>query len=288
MYDGCVSPLNEVGYYFVFLQSTFAMLPSIMYPMNPIVLLNKPLSLTPLQMIKKLQILKPEYIGMKIGYAGRLDPMAEGLLLLLVGDENKHRKEYERLDKTYEFEVLLGLETDSYDVLGLIQQDINATQLQDVRKTVKSLLETYIGTWEQPYPPYSAARVNGKPLYYWAREGKIDQITIPSKKITIHSIKLNNIFKVNLADIYPEIVSRIQTVEGEFRQKQILSCWKAVFTNNPDCKLIKLPCTVSCSSGTYVRSISHSIGTDLGVGGIALSIKRTVVGPYTLQTAIHL
>ena len=97
--------------------------------MNTIILINKPISLTPLQAIRRLQSLHPELEGEKIGYAGRLDPMAEGLLLLLVSDENKKRKEYERLPKTYEFEVLLGIETDSYDVLGIITK-VDATSLK--------------------------------------------------------------------------------------------------------------------------------------------------------------
>ncbi len=256
--------------------------------MNRIILINKPISITPLQTIRMLQSLNPELEGKKIGYAGRLDPMAEGLLLLLIGDENKKRKEYEQLPKTYDFEVLLGLETDSYDVLGLIQRVDNATLLQDINRTVNSLLVSYIGSWEQPYPPYSAARVKGKPLYYWAREGKIDQVIIPRKKISIYSLELNKVTTVNLSDIYPEVVSRIQSVEGEFRQKEILSRWKEVFISNPHLKLIKLSCTISCSSGVYVRSIANSIGKTLNVGGIALSIKRTKIGSYTLQEALYL
>lgn len=257
------------------------------------ILINKPISLTPLQAIRRLQSLHPELEGEKIGYAGRLDPMAEGLLLLLVGEENKKRKEYERLDKEYEFEVLLGIETDSYDVLGIInnykfQNQNNKLEIRNLDFEISQLLKSFIGSWGQSYPPYSAARVKGKPLYYWAREGKIDQITIPSKKITISSIKLNNIILVDLSDIYPEIVSRIQSVEGEFRQKEILSRWKEVFTDNPDLELLKLSCSISCSSGTYVRSIAHSIGKILGVGGIAWTIKRTKIGQFTLKNALRL
>jgi len=160
--------------------------------------------------------------------------------------------------------------------------------LQDVNNSVKSILKSYIGTWDQPYPPYSAARVNGKPLYYWAREGKIDQIAIPSKKITINSIELNNVSSVNLSDIYPAIISRIQAVEGEFRQTEIIQAWKRTVQQYNNEALIKLSITISCSSGTYVRSIAHSIGKTLNVGGIALSIKRTKIGPYLLKDAMDL
>jgi len=250
------------------------------------ILINKLLCITPLQAIRRLQSLNPELEGEKIGYAGRLDPMAEGLLLLLIGDENKKRKEYEQLPKTYDFEVLLGIETDSYDVLGLIQRVTNASNLHDIDKKIKSILLSYIGSWEQPYPPYSAARVKGKSLYYWAREGKIDQVTIPRKKISISSLELNKVTTVNLSDIFPDIVTRIQSVDGEFRQKEILSRWEEIITNNPNLKLIKLTLMISCSSGTYVRGIAHQIGQKLGVGGIAYTIKRIKVGPYKLVDAL--
>ena len=148
------------------------------------------------------------------------------------------------------------------------------------------VLKEFVGTSTQPYPPYSAARVKGKPLYYWAREGKIDQVIIPRKKISISSLELNKVTTVHLSDIYPDIVSRIQSVEGEFRQKETLSRWEEVFTSNPYLKLIKLSLTISCSSGTYVRSIAHQIGQELGVGGITYTIKRTKIGPYKLANAL--
>jgi len=257
--------------------------------MNNIVLINKPLSLTPLQTIRKLQKLKSEYARQKIGYAGRLDPMAEGLLLLLVGDENKKRKEYERLDKEYEFEVLLGCETDSYDILGLVQSIHNTTKhIGDNNFTIQQLLQQFIGTSEQPYPPYSAARVNGKPLYYWAREGRLDEIKIPSKQITISKIELLKITQVQFSDIYEEIIQRVQSVEGTFRQEEIVAKWNKTIQLYNNLTMKQLSCTISCSSGTYVRSIAHSIGKKLKAGGIALSIKRTKIGPYTFQDALNL
>ena len=87
---------------------------------KPVVLLNKPLGITPLQAITAFKLNNREYKNMTIGFAGRLDPMAEGLLLLLIGDENKRRKVYEDMNKTYEFSMLLGAATDTYDLMGKI------------------------------------------------------------------------------------------------------------------------------------------------------------------------
>src|SRR5688572_29193656 len=88
--------------------------------MKAIIAVNKPISYTPNQIITLVRQKYPHFGSEKIGFAGRLDPMAEGVLLLLVGDANFEREAYLNLDKTYQFTALLGLETDSYDLLGLL------------------------------------------------------------------------------------------------------------------------------------------------------------------------
>jgi tRNA pseudouridine55 synthase len=69
--------------------------------MEQVITVNKPIGLTPLQAVTQFRKKFPLYASEKIGYAGRLDPMAEGLLLLLVGDNNKTKEQYEQLDKEY-------------------------------------------------------------------------------------------------------------------------------------------------------------------------------------------
>src|SRR6185436_12995765 len=98
-----------------------------MIPLIPMILLHKPLGLSPLEVIKLFKQQNFEYASATISYAGRLDPMADGLLLLLVNEENTQRKLYEALPKTYEFTVLLGVETDTYDILGKIIYPLSST-----------------------------------------------------------------------------------------------------------------------------------------------------------------
>jgi len=86
--------------------------------MQKVLNLYKQTGVTPLQTIKQLQKRYPEYQDSKLGYAGRLDPMAEGVLLVLVDEENKKRRTYESLEKEYEFYMLFGVKTDTYDILG--------------------------------------------------------------------------------------------------------------------------------------------------------------------------
>jgi tRNA U55 pseudouridine synthase TruB len=82
-------------------------------------LIEKNVGVTPLQAIETFRKEKPELKDLPLTYAGRLDPMAGGKLLVLIGDECKRREKYDGLDKEYEFEVLLGFASDSGDVLGL-------------------------------------------------------------------------------------------------------------------------------------------------------------------------
>ncbi len=262
--------------------------------MQKVVCLNKMVGETPLEAIEKFRASNPEYKNEKLAYAGRLDPMAEGLLLVLVGSECKKRKNYERLPKTYEFEVLFGISTDTYDILGLLERGSTRLRLNNSRINPGStspeakFIESFIGKFNQPYPPYSSPRVNGKPLFYWAREGKLSQIKIPTKRVEIYSLKhiLTRFLKTQ--DLYTIIVNRISKTSGNFRQKEILKTWNQFFKDHPsptstkDDPYLVAKFQITCSSGTYVRSLAHEMGQKTKTGAIAFSIKRTQIGSYFL------
>lgn len=249
--------------------------------MHNTLVIYKENGLTPLQAIEQFRKNNPAYQSVKLAYAGRLDPMAEGLLLLLVGDECKKRKYYERLDKTYQFTTLLGVSTDSYDALG----QITACSLNRVPKNLEQQLSPIIigltTKINQLYPPYSAARVNGKPLYYWARQNLLNTITLPTKIIEVFSLQLNSINQIPAQILQQEIAGRISKVQGDFRQSEILTGWQKFFTQHQT-PLITASLTVRCSSGTYVRSLAHQIGQYLGCGALALEIKRIKIGNFSL------
>lgn len=270
--------------------------------MKNVICVYKPVGLTPLQAITKLKDLYPEYKGVKISYAGRLDPMAEGLLLLLVGDENKKRKNYENLKKTYEFTVLLGIETDTYDMLGIIQNTQSRLSRDQISRysdisdfqsiqSIQNILKSFIGKNLQAYPPYSSKTVRGKPLYWWARNNRLNEIQIPSRGVEIIDIQMLSVSKISIQELRFMIQERINKVRGDFRQDEILKTWEIFFNNLAIQQSNNFPvvnCTVACSSGTYVRSICHEIGQKLGTGAIALEIKRIQIGKYTLNETINI
>ena len=268
----------------------------------------KPVGLTPYQSVLQYKKQFPEYADLTISYAGRLDPMAEGLLLLLVGDENKKRNEYEKLRKTYEFTILLGIETDTYDTLGIVKnpkheaqmpkQALNASDF-DIR--ISNLLSSFIGKQIQSYPPYSSKAVKGKPLYWWARENRLDEIKIPSHEIEIYDLQLMSTEEIRISrldrdpewqrpsgqDLRFKIQENIKKVNGNFRQEEILKAWEDFFIKKKHTEFPIFHCKITCSSGTYIRGIVHEIGQKLDSGAIALSIKRTKVGEYNISSIIN-
>lgn len=243
--------------------------------------LYKPIAITPLQLIDRLRKQYPKYENVKLGYAGRLDPMAEGLVLVLVGEENKKRKSYEDLPKEYECEVLFGMATDTYDILGKITKSQTNYIQENVESSIKMLLPTFIGKHQQPYPPYSSQPVHGKPLYYWARENKLNEITIPTKEIEMYTVELLSQTKIQTKDLQIMITDRIEKVVGNFRQDEILALWHTFCKQNAEKTFSIFRFRISCSSGTYIRSFANTLGKKIQIPAIALSIKRTKIGNYT-------
>lgn len=252
--------------------------------MNEVITVNKPRGITPLQTIQLFKQKFPSYQNEKMSYAGRLDPMASGLLILLIGEQNKKRNEFESLEKTYEFELLLGITTDTYDALGLITA-ISPLQPNALKQCLQ-LLPSFIGSHEQAYPPFSSMNVSGKPLYYWAREGKLHDIKIPTKIVTIKSLEITSTSLIKSPDLVANVVTVIKQVNGDFRQDEIIKRWETLVKKDLSFPLIT--CRATVTSGTYIRSLAHEIGKKLGTGAIAYSIHRTKVGQYHLKDALEL
>jgi tRNA pseudouridine55 synthase len=146
-------------------------------PLDGVFLVHKPIGMTPLQAIQKFKKKRADLAKAKMSYAGRLDPMARGLLILLSGNEVKNQKQMELCLKEYVFEVVFGIQTDTYDLLGVtnIGNDIPEIPIIDEQKLRNQLelqIPSHLGHHMQPYPPYSSARVDGKPLFQWAKEGR--------------------------------------------------------------------------------------------------------------------
>jgi tRNA pseudouridine55 synthase len=255
----------------------------------------KPQGLTPLQTIDLVRKKIPELTKEKIGFAGRLDPLAHGVLLLMIGEETtKEKDKYLNLAKTYEFEAIFGVSTDTYDVLGMIQNiPVRANTIkQPLNNEIETFIKSKLGKQIQSYPPYSSKTVNGKPLYLWARENKLSEIDIPQREIEIFSFELLETGTLSSEKLKKEIFKQINSVSGDFRQEQIKNAWDRFFANDQRLKTNSQFQTakfrIACSSGTYIRSLVNELGGILKTGAITLEILRTQVGSYTLRNATKL
>lgn len=243
---------------------------------------------TPLQAISRFKIAFSEYAEQKISFAGRLDPMAEGLLLLLIGNENKNRGHYENLNKQYAFQVLFGVKSDTYDILGLPSL-VGSSVLSDENFTrLHIFCEQKKGKQTQTYPPYSSKPLDGKPLYYWARKNLLENKKLPVKNIFISSFHHDKTETITGNELLLNIEERIHRVDGNFRQKDILASWKSILNYKKNNAFSILRFHITCSSGTYVRSIANEIGMYLQTGALAYTITRTHVGDYSLTDVVRI
>jgi len=232
---------------------------------------------TPLEVIELLKKSQKKLRDVPITYAGRLDPMAEGVLLLLIGDEVHKKEDYLKLDKEYEFQVLFGFSTDTYDLLGRIydtEDGIFNTPL------FEAALKEFEGKQEQAYPPYSSKTVDGKSLFEWAREGRLHEIEIPTHKIEIKTLELIKVEMIAKEALKEHIMEKIALVKGDFRQKEILELWVAYIDNATETEFPLITCMAECSSGTYIRSVVHDLGKKLNIPTTTFSIIRTKIGEY--------
>ena len=247
--------------------------------------LYKHLGETPRERLERLRVQRPEYQHEVLSYAGRLDPMAEGVLLCLVGSTNKRREVYLDMSKTYVLDVLFGFSTDTYDILGRVMEKSDSASVH--RKPLEAALNEFRGTVSQEYPPFSSKTVEGKSLIEWARAGAINAMVLPRRTVTVYDIMLTAMYKVNEPTLLAYIEGSVGKVEGDFRQDEIMRLWKQSLRKEGAREFVCATVEVSCSSGTYVRSIAHGLGRELDTPALALHILRTKVGEYEVAKAMR-
>lgn len=157
--------------------------------MNGIIVVNKPKGITSRDVVNKVcKILNTK----KVGHTGTLDPIASGTLVLCIGNATKLVEELTSYDKEYIATVKLGVLTDTLDTTGKVLKTQN-TELK--KEELIKTLNSFIGTYKQEVPIYSAVKINGKKLYEYAR-CNID-VTLPKRSVTIHDIELLDFNKDN-------------------------------------------------------------------------------------------
>lgn len=156
--------------------------------MNGVILINKPKQMTSHDVVSKIRKI---YQTKKVGHAGTLDPMATGVLPILIGQGTKISKYLIEHDKTYNATIKLGIKTTTGDLEGEITKTKAVPQLTE--EMVENILQKFKGKQKQIPPMYSAIKINGKKLYEYARQG--ETIEIEPREIEIYDIKLKKLQK---------------------------------------------------------------------------------------------
>ncbi len=258
------------------------------------ILLEKRVGETPLEALTRWRDGHPAYRTVAASYAGRLDPMASGKLLILFGDECKRQKEYTELDKEYRIEVLLDIGSDTGDVLGIVEAAESDTH-PDVRE-IQRVLTQELGEHPRPYPIFSSKPVAGKPLFLHALEGSLDTIEIPTHMERIRSIRYRGAYTLSTPELFERITSLLslaprsdepsKELGADFRIHDVRNSWQPILLGARDYTVLKL--TVRCGSGTYMRALAARIGEALDTRALALSIHRNkICGIRTLPFGLN-
>ena len=208
--------------------------------MDGIIIVNKPKGCTSHDIVSRVK----KIYNKKVGHTGTLDPMATGVLPLLIGKGTMCSKYLINHDKTYQVVLELGKKTSTADAEGEIIDEVDVDTKKIEKNNVEKVLKKFIGKQEQIPPMYSAIKVKGKKLYEYARKGI--HIDIKPRNIEIYNIWLIGI-----------------------KEKQI-------------------EFKVSCSKGTYIRSLCEDIAKQLDTLGFMKELKRLEVGSFKIEDAINI
>ncbi len=204
--------------------------------MHGVLVIHKPAGVTSHDVVARVRRIVKER---SVGHLGTLDPMATGVLPLLLGRMTRLAQFYGSCEKSYEGEIRFGFATDTYDAMGepLGPPQPFVASLEQVR----ALARRYQGKFEQMPPPFSAKKIAGVPAYKLARKKK----QVPLKPVAVEIQELE--------------ITALEGDRARFRAR--------------------------VATGTYLRSVAHDLGRDLGVGAHLSELVRTAVGEFALADA---
>jgi len=177
--------------------------------MDGILLIDKPSGWTSFDVVAKVRgtlkqagIKKP-----KVGHTGTLDPLATGLLVLVLGNYTKRAQEFSKLDKVYDVTMKLGETSTTGDAEGIISKKQDAMGKKPSQEDIEAVLAGFVGEIDQIPPKFSAIKVDGQRAYKLAREGK--EVKLESRKVTIYEI-------TGLEYAYPEVKFTVKVSSGTY------------------------------------------------------------------------
>ena len=251
---------------------------------NKIIPVYKEEGETPFQLVNRFRQKNNIPDNIKVAYAGRLDPLAKGVVLLVTGERLVNFDKQLTLAKEYTADIIFDFSTDTYDVMGLPKKE--NTTFADTTK-IKNYLESTVGDYTFSLPPFSSYKIKGKPLFMWAREERLSEVEIPIKTVEVNSVSILGFYNINEGNLYKLITDKINKVVGDFRQEEILKEWKDILTSREKEHLV-VSLKISCQSGFYVRSMANNMGGELNSKATLLNLERNRVGDYKIEDCLKI
>jgi len=264
------------------------------YPGGIVLPIDKPYRWTSADVIRKVKFAAIRHFhkkNLKVGHAGTLDPLATGVLLVCIGNATKQAQSFQDHDKEYLAGIMFGATTPSYDREKDIDRRFPYEHISE--EAVAEVLPSFLGTYEQIAPLFSAKSVDGVRAYEMARRmykqsagtssGDFDAAALSilqKSMITIHSISLESFVPSTL----PTDVISPKTVEDT-------SSSASSRINVIDTSALGLPVAtvrIACSKGTYIRAFARDIGEALGSGAFLNSLCRTRTGEFSIENSLSL
>jgi len=205
-----------------------------------IILIDKPVGITSFDVIRQL---RREMGIKKMGHAGTLDPLASGLLIIATEGDTKKLEQFLKLPKTYEVAVRVGEKRSTGDLEGEVLESVEVSDISEEK--IQEILGGFAKVHTLKVPIYSAIKVNGKPLYWYARNNM--EVEVPEKEMEVTEARLLSIEKVN--------------------------------------GFITVNLELAVTSGTYIRTLAEEFGRLLGYPATTAALRRTVVGEYKVEDA---
>ena len=208
------------------------------------------------------------YGKVKVGHGGTLDPLAEGVLPIALGEATKLAGRMLDASKIYAFTIAFGEETDTLDTEGEI---VRRSDRRPPMEAVAAALDLFRGPIEQVPPAYSALMIDGRRAYDRARAG--EKVAMPTRSVTIYSLELASTF------------------EGAVNPSQLAVGFAQPDPYNPQAPLVAADAVTliaHVSKGTYIRSLARDIARALGTVGHVTYLRRMKAGPFGEDRAISL
>jgi tRNA U55 pseudouridine synthase TruB len=215
-----------------------------------------------------IEIMKIKYPGQKIAYAGRLDPMARGLVPILFNEECNMMDRYTSMNKTYRVKVIVGVQTDSDDPLGIIQNNMNYN-LEDIILKYSDTLTKPCINFNQLYHYFSTKEINRR------RKNKNLHGEPTSHITSLYSSTIISTGSFDTKEWVDKVLSTIDSIDKtlNFRQIEIIKQW-ANFSSD-SIQYIELELNVS--SGFFVRQFIRDTSNTIGIPLMCYDIHRIII-----------